>query len=204
MPRVQCRFGDPQTEVSRDAHRGEFRCIEPRAGLRQCASNRPMGGRFIGSAATQPGASRMDPHKLPSSISYGTIQLRRRRIFGNHPRLIERGLLQVKDARQNGANPNKDCRRPYHEGLPEFPGFAGISAESPSRGFVTASVTGPAWLSASSALLSRILLARWGAASCRAGPGGNIEVVCDRADRWLFTSDFLMRLREAPVDRLRA
>ena len=200
VARVQCRFGDPQARVAQHTYGAEFRCIEPRVGLRQCARNRPMYGGFVGSAVTQAAVSRMEPHKLPSSIAYCTIQVRRGHILGQHPRRIERGLLQSKAAGKNGADANKDCRRPDHEGLPALPTFAGIPAESPVPAFGTASGVIAAseltLISSSLTTLSRSVLATAEAASDGAGANGKIEVLPVRVDRWSFTSDFLMRLTE--------
>ena len=68
---------------------------------------------------------------MPSSIPYVEIQLRRRLIFGNHPGLVEGPLFHAKPVRQKGADAKKDGRRRHHEGLPEFPTFAGVSTEFP-------------------------------------------------------------------------
>jgi hypothetical protein len=91
-----------------------------------------MGCRFIRSSATEPGASRLDPHKVPSSISDGQIQMRRRCIFGEHPGLVEQLLFQVKAGRQNGSDAKKDRRRPYHDRFPAAPEAAGTPTKPPT------------------------------------------------------------------------
>ncbi len=147
-----------------------------------------MACRFVRSAVTETAAGRIDPLKVPSSIPYGENRVRGRHIFSDHPCLVEPPLLQKKPVRQKGAGAKKDRRHPYHEGLPEFPAFAGILTESPACGFSTGSGvmarSGLMAISVLSALVSGALPAGATAASSgRVSPEGNIEVLPDRVDK---------------------
>jgi hypothetical protein len=106
----------------------------------------------------------------------------------------------VKAVRERALVAKKDCGRPYHEPLPDFSAFTGIPIVPPTWALGTASGEigwlGLMLISSFASVASAV------AVSGFFNPNGNTDVaVC--VDELLFTSDFLMRLIEAPVVRLR-
>jgi hypothetical protein len=198
---VQRCFGNMKTEVSGDAYNAQFRRIESFSRSRQGTCDRTCDRGFVRSAVANAGAGSLDPHKVPPGVTDREIQLRRRCVFHGHPSPGKGFLFQVKAVREHALVAKKDCGRPYHEPLPDFAAFTGLPIEPPTWALGTASgEIGWLGLMLMSSFVSAALGSEAVAVSDFFNPKGNTDVA-DCVDGWLFTSDCLMRLIEAPVVR---